>query len=352
VLALTVPIDGLPQAEPSRRAPYFDAVHEALAAVPGVQQVGAINHLPLAGDTWRFMLRVEGRPDPPPDERPGATWRVVRAGYFEAMRLPVRGRTFTERDRADGLPVVIVNGTLASRHFPGEDPIGRRIQLGSDGTGPWLTIVGVSANARQGEWTGQVPEETYVPYAQHATDFGGAELTFVLRTAGDPAAIAAAASRAVWSIDRGVPIAQLTTMERVVADRLWRSRVTAWLLGGFALVAVVLAAIGVYGITAYAVSRRTREMGIRLALGADAGHVVRLGLGEAAWPVGAGVAAGCVASLWLARLAASLLFGVTPGDPATFVSVVAVLAGMALLAGWLPARRASRIDPLLALRDE
>ena len=351
VLALTVPVDGLPQADPLKRAPYYDAVAAALEAVPGVERVGAINHLPLAGDTWRFQLRIEGQPEPPPSERQGATWRVVRPGYFEAMRLPVRGRTFNDRDRSDGVPVVIVNQSLAAKHFGGEDPVGRRIRVGSD-SGLWMTVVGVSANARQSEWSGPVPEEVYVPYAQHAGEFGGAELTFVLRTAGDPAAIASTASRAVWSVDPGVPIAQLTTMERVVRDRLWRARVTAWLLGGFAGVAVLLAAIGIYGLTAYVVSRRTREIGIRMALGAQSADVVKLTLNETILPVAAGVAAGCVASLALARVAVSLLYGVTPSDPETFGAVVIVLAAVALAAGWIPSRRATRIDPLAALRED
>ena len=161
VLALTVPVDGLPQADPLKRAPSYDAVAAALEAVPGVERVGAINHLPLAGDTWRFRFGIEGRPEPPPSERPGATWRVVRPGYFEAMRLPVRGRTFTNRDGLRDLPVVIINQSLAARHFAGEDPIGRRIRVGSD-DGEWMTVVGVSANARQSEWSGPVPEEVYV----------------------------------------------------------------------------------------------------------------------------------------------------------------------------------------------
>ena len=215
-----------------------------------------------------------------------------------------------------------------------------------------MTVVGVSANARQSEWSGPVPEEVYVPYAQHAGEFGGAELTFVLRTSADPAALASTASRAVWSVDPGVPIAQLTTMERVVRDRLWRARVTAWLLGGFAGVAVLLAAIGIYGLTAYVVSRRTREIGIRMALGAQSADVVKLTLNETILPVAAGVAAGCVASLALARVAESLLYGVTPSDPETFGAVVILLAAVALAAGWIPSRRATRIDPLAALRED
>ena len=157
-----------------------------MAAVPGVTAVSAINHLPLAGDAWRFRIQPEGRPEPRPGEEASATWRLVRTGYFSTMRLALRGRDFDTRDRAEGLPVCIVNETMARRHWPGQDPIGRRVGVGTSER-RWLTVVGVSADARQSEWTGSVPEEIYAPYAQHATEFGSAELTFVVRTAGDPA---------------------------------------------------------------------------------------------------------------------------------------------------------------------
>jgi predicted permease len=352
VLAVTVAVDGSPHAARAARAPYFDQVESALARVPGVQGVGAINHLPLAGDTWRFSFVVDDRPIPPPVERPGATWRVVRPGYFETMRMRMRGRTFDARDRDNGLPVAIVNETLARRFWPGANPIGHHVRFGSDQTGPWLTIVGVVTNARQDEWTGPVPPEVYVPYAQHATEFGGTELTFVLRTAGDPEGIATAASQAIWSVDAGVPVAAVVTLDRVIADRLGRSKVVAALLGLFAIVALVLAALGIYSITAYVMSRRTREIGIRMALGARTRHVIRLGIAETVVPVMAGVLGGCAAALTSAQLIASLLYDVAPGDPITFAGASAILVTVAMMAGWLPARRASRIDPLLALREE
>ena len=208
------------------------------------------------------------------------------------MRLPLRrGRDFDGRDRAEGLPVCIVNETMARRHWPGEDPIGRRVGIGASER-RWLTVVGVSANARQSEWTGSVPEEIYVPYAQHATEFGSGELTFVVRTAGDPLDLASSAQRAAWSVDVNVPVSGMATMEHVIDEQLWRSRVTAFLLGAFAVVALVLAALGVYGVSAYAMSRRTREIGIRVALGARPSQVVSLALRETLAPIVAGVAAG------------------------------------------------------------
>jgi putative ABC transport system permease protein len=352
VLVVTVPVNGLPQAHADRRAPYFDAVHAALERVPGVERVGAINHLPLAGDDWHFAFQIEGRPVALPSERPAATWRVVRPGYFEAMRLRVRGRPIDGGDRADSLPVVVVNETMAAKHWPGQDPIGRRVRCGSGADDPWLTVVGVSADARQTDWVSRVPEEVYVPYSQHSREFGGSELTFVLRTAGDPAAVATSASRAVWSVDRGVPIARLTTMERVVGEELWRPRLVAAMLAIFAVAALALAAVGIYSVTAYVMSRRAREIGIRLALGAVQRDVVRLALVETMLPVGIGLAAGTAASLALSRLVASLLYGVKPGDPLTFAAASLMLVTAGFLAGWLPARRAARVDPVRSLREE
>ena len=209
----------------------------------------------------------------------------------------------------------------------------------------------MSADARQSEWTGSVPEEIYVPYAQHAGEFGSSELTFVVRTAGDPLDVASAIQRAASSIDANVPISGTMTMTRVIEERLWRSRVTAFLLGVFAVVALVLAALGVYGVSAYAMSRRAREIGIRVALGARPAQVVSLALGETLLPIVAGVGVGCAVALALGQLAGSLLYGVGPSDPVTFVGAPLGLGLIAIAAAWWPARRASRIDPAVVLRD-
>jgi putative ABC transport system permease protein len=349
LLTFTLSLGGTPHDD--ARLQYFDRVSQVMAAVPGVMAVSAINHLPLAGDTWRFRIQPEGRPEPRPGEESSATWRLVRTGYFSTMRLGLRGRDFDSRDRAEGVPVCIVNETMARRHWPGQDPVGRRVGVGTSDR-RWLTVVGVSADARQSEWTGSVPEEIYAPYAQHATEFGSAELSFVVRTAGDPLELATAVQRAAWSVDSSVPISGTATMDRVIADRLWRSRVTALLLGVFAVVALVLAALGVYGVSAYSTSRRTREIGIRVALGARPSQVVSLALRETLAPILGGLAVGCGVALALARLAASLLYGVGPGDPITFVAAPVALGLIALAAAWLPARRASRIDPAVVLRNE
>jgi putative ABC transport system permease protein len=353
LLTFTVSADGTPHADPLRRAGFFDDVGARLRQLPGVVAVSAINHLPLAGDTWRFQFHPEGRPEPPRADAPSATWRVVEPGYFAAMRLPLaRGREFTSADREDAPLVAIVNETMAREHWPQEDPLGRRVRVGMDATDPMYTIVGIARNARQSDWTAPIPEEIYVPYAQHAGEFGGTGMTFVVRTAGDPLLLSTAARRAVWNVDASAPVSNLASMAEVVADKLWRARASALLVGLFAAIALGLATLGLYGVGAYAMSRRTREIGIRMALGARPGQVMRLAFAETLGPVLVGLAVGTAAALIVARLGRNLLYGIGPGDPVTFAGGALILAASALAAGWLPARRASRIDPLTALREE
>jgi len=350
VLAFTLSVSGTPQN--AARIQYFDRVTEAVGSVPGVTAVSGINHLPLAGDTWHLRIRPESAPEPRPGEEPSATWRLVRSGYFQTMRLRlVRGRDFDARDRADGVPVCIVNETMAKRRWPGQDPVGLRVGVGARDT-RWLTIVGVSANARQSEWTGSVPDEIYAPYAQHAAEFGSGELTVVARTAGNPEDVADMVQRAVRTVNATVPISHLTTMTHVVEEQLWRSRVTAFVLAIFAGVALMLAALGVYGVSAYTMSRRAREIGIRIALGARPSSVVSLALRETVAPVTAGVGVGCAVAFGLGHAASTLLYDVTPGDPVTFVIAPLTLAAIATAAAWLPARRASRLDPASVLRQD
>ena len=352
LLTFAVSLGGTPHDDVNRRVPFFDRVAETLGRLPGIETVGAINHLPLAGDTWRLRFHIEGRAAPRPGEEPRATWRLVRSGYFEAMGLPVRqGRRFDDRDREGGLPVAIVNEAMAARHWPDRSPVGSRVRIGLAEDDPQLTVVGVVADARQDEWTGPVPEEIYVPHAQHAADFGSGELTFVLRTDGDPAAMSAAVQREVWRLDDTVPVTHVAPMRQVIADRLWRSRVTAAILGAFGLVAIALAALGVYGVSAYVMGRRTREIGIRMALGARPAQVRRLALADTLAPVAAGIVAGCAGALALGRLIEGLLYDVQPDDPVSFGGAVLTLGVVAMAAGWIPARRASRLDPNSVLRE-
>jgi predicted permease len=325
----------------------FKQVTERLAAIPGVESVGAINHLPIGGDTWTLGYTVAGRPPQPPGEGFGAVYRVVRAGYFETMRLPlIRGRNFNELDNEQTSAVVIVNETLARRQWPGGNPVGKRILLGP---AP-LTVVGVVKNARQSDWTSEPGDEVYLPYLQRPNSFR--QLTVVLRTRTHPESLTGAVQREIWSIDRNLPVSHLMTMNEVIADKLWRSRLSTLLLGIFAAIALMLAAVGIYGVISYSVRERTQEIGIRMALGADSGDVLKLTLVASMKPVLAGAAAGLALALAGSRLMVPLLYRAPVADPYTFGAVTLVLLLSALLAAYLPARRATKVDPLIALRHE
>jgi predicted permease len=361
VLALEVSVQGSPDAEPGRRAAFFQQALERTRALPGVQAASGINHLPLAGDIWGLSFAIDGRPRPKPGDAPRAAYRVVLPGYFETMRLPLlRGRDVTPRDAAGAERVVIINDFMARKHWPGEDAIGKRISiddLDEHHQPVWHTIVGVTKNAMQRTWGGDQSEEVYLPYLQnrdYLTRGGGAftYFTLVLRTDGDPAALASAARSAIWSIDKAVAIANVVTMEAAVDKQLATPRFQLSLLGGFALVALLLAAAGIYGVMSYAIAGRTKEIGLRMTLGAQRGDVLRMVLGQAMRRVALGAAAGLAGALLLTRLMSNLLYGVRPTDPLTFGIVTLVLVFAALLASYLPARRATRINPVIALRQE
>jgi putative ABC transport system permease protein len=350
----TVSLAGTPHAGAAARAPMFLRIRDRLASLPGVTSVGAINHLPLAGDIWTLGYTIEGRPIPAPGDRLSAAYRIVLPGYFGAMALPlIAGRDFTSADGASAPHAAVINKAMADRRWPGESPIGRRIRLpGVSNVQTPITIVGVVANARQSDWTGTPDDEVYLSFAQRSAEFGLSTLTFVLRTSVDPDSVAAAMSREVALIDNGVPVTGAGTMRDVVADELWRERLTAQLTGVFAAAAVALAAIGVYAVVAYSVGRRTREFGVRVALGATRASVVRLALDEAMRPVLAGAGFGLLLALASSRFITAFLFDVSALDPLALAGAVAVLVLVAACAAWLPARRASRLDPAAALRRD
>jgi putative ABC transport system permease protein len=360
VLSMVVSVAGSQEAPPERREIFYRQLLERVRALPGVEAAGGINHLPLAGDLWDRPFLIEGRPMPGPGEAPDAVYRVVMPGYFETMRLPIlHGRAITDADAGNAPGVVLFNKGAAQKYWPGQDPIGKRITFdgGKKEAPRWVTVIGIVKDARQNDWKSPPDPEFYLPASQDRAFMGGpdshsAYLTLVLRTSGDPAEMAPAVKRTVWSFDRSLPISQVLTMDGVVADATAEPRFEMLLLGAFAAVALMLAAVGIYGVMNYSVSRRTHEIGIRISLGAGRAEVLRLVLGQGMMQAAAGATVGIAGALLLARLMTKMLYGVRPSDPLTFVGVALVLAVAALAAICIPARRATRIEPMTALRNQ
>jgi len=335
-----------------KRETLFRRIGEGLEAMPGVASVSAINHLPIGGDVWTYRYEIPGRPAPLPGHEFGAVYRIVRPGYFSTMQTPlVRGRGIERRDEENAAKVVVINQTMARHQWPNEDPTGRTITLPEQGsTAEPLTVVGVVKDVRQSEWTGPVDDEVYLPFAQRSKAFGSASQTFVIRTNEDPDVVASRLDRSSLGIDSDVPISRRRSMDQVISEKLWRSKVSTVLLTVFALIALFLAAAGIYSVIAFSVRRRTQELGIRVALGASPGAVLRMVLKESFGPVLAGVLLGTGGSVIAVRLLDTLLYGVTPGDPLTFTLVVAGMFGVSAVATTIPALHALRSDPLSALR--
>ncbi len=325
---------------------------ERLQVIPGVESVGVTNFLPLSGWWGSIRFAIDGQARPAPGGEPSADFRVATEDYFRSMSIPVvNGRSFTASDDASAPPVIIVNQTLARRYLGGSDAVGRRLSFDFDLDGSGLRpreIVGVIADVKSFGLEEETHAELFFPYWQIPFPLLGV----TLRTSGDPAALAAPLRDAVWSVDRDQPITHLMPMAQLAAESLTFRRAGMTLAGAFGVLALVLAAIGLYGVLNYSVSRRTREIGIRVALGATrrevAGLVVREGLLMAA----VGVAIGLAAALMLSRFLRSLLYEVRPADPLTYVAVSIILMTVAFIAAWLPARRASSVDPITTLRME
>ncbi len=337
------------------RSSLFTRVQDELSTIPGVLSVGAINHLPIGGDIWTLDYSIPGRPAPPPGQGYGAAYRVTRTGYFQTMRITLtRGRDFTDRDAEQAPPVVIINERLARHQWPGADPIGQHLTMGAGaGTAPVeLTVVGVVRNVVQYDWTSEPSDEVYLPYLQRPEAFGLTTLSFVVRTATDPDALSRTVHERIASVDRGIPLSRVEPMEQVIADQLWRSRLSALLLGVFAAIALLLAAVGIYGVISYAVRQRTQEIGVRMALGATRRDVLALVMRQSLSPVGIGIVFGTTGALLATRLVVTLLYHVTATDPGTFVTVVGCLAVTGIVATGIPACRAMNADPLASLRSE
>ena len=345
LLTLEVAAGGKAYRTGPSRIRFFEQLRPRLEALPGVESVSLINHLPISGDIWTLGIIIYGRPDPPPGQQPTAAYRVVQPGYFATMKIPMlQGRDFDNHDIRDTTPVAIVNEVLAKRHWPGENAIGQRLRLGAN----WMTIVGIIKNVKQTDWTENPDDEIYLPYAQ--SDAGFSFMTVVMRAHGDPLSLRKPVEEQVRSLDKDVPIAHVQSMEQVIADKLWRGRLAMTLLGLFAAVAVSLAALGIYGAITYSVSQRTGEIGIRMALGARSGDVLRMILLQGLTVVGIGITVGLFGAWMLTRTLGSLLFGVTARDPVTFIAVPIILIALSVVACCLPALRASKVDPVTALK--
>ncbi len=348
VLTMRVVLSGSPHAKPDRRTQFYQQIIDRVKGVPGIVSASGINHLPLAGDLWTLSFTVDGRPLPPPPERPGAAFRVVFPGYFATMRIPLlRGRDFTTRDDARAPRVTVINETMARRFWSGEDPVGKVIRFG--GQEPF-TIVGVVKDVEQGKWGSVADNEFYFTQPQNPEDIQS-YITVVARTTGNPLALAESVRSSIWTLDRDLPITDLASMQQVVDRALWQPGFSTTLLAGFAALALVLAAIEIYGVISFEVSRRTREFGIRMALGARPQDVLRSVLREGANISFIGTAIGLAGALLLTRYMQDLLYGVRATDPVAFGAAAFGLGILALGAAWVPARRATRVDPSAALRD-
>ncbi len=351
LLTVRVPLAKYKYREGGQSADFYREVLRRIQAIPGVKSAGMSNNLPLTG----FSTRIDF---PAPQGSPARSSdnfyveaRNVSPGYFEAMGIPVKaGRDFNEADSEQGARCVrIVNQTLARRYWPGRNPVGLEVPRACPKDAGAL-IVGVVGDSKQFFMGSEAEPEVYLPYAQHP--FASFLVTFIIRTASDPLDVAAAVRRAVWGVDHDQPVIQVRSMENVIEESLWPQHFSASILGVFAAIALILSSLGIYGVLSYAVSRRTHEIGVRMALGAERRDVLRLVVGQGLRLTLIGVAIGIAGALGLTRFLASLLYGVKPTDAVTFLAVSLLLTAVALLASYVPARRAAKVDPVVALRCE
>lgn len=353
---VSLPASDYPDAASTRR--FFDELRRELAVLPGVRSVGATRNLPLATDVGDWGVRIRGRgPDGLGEEGPGPDWIIVGEGYFETMGIPVvSGRAFQPPDVPGAQQAVVISRAFADRHWPDGDAMGAQLRMTTDLDTLWRTVVGIVGDVRQTSLDAEPRPTMYLPHSQFPnTDpdqrFGF--MTLVLRTgAGRPEGYAPAVRSIVGELDPAIPVADVRTMAEVTRGATAEQSFQGLVLGVFAGMGLVLVLVGVYGVTSYLVARRTRELGIRLALGATPGGVRGLVLREGLAMTAVGLVLGVGAALALSRLLESLLYGVDARDPLTFVLVPALLAATAVLSAGIPARRAARVDPVETLRHE
>jgi putative ABC transport system permease protein len=350
VLAFRVALPNAAYPQDQHRIAFFTRLLEGLDALPEVTSAGMTQTLPMRGD-YVLSFTIQGRPEPKPNEGPSANYRAASPNYFQTMGIPLlRGRAMTDRDGEKSPMVAVVDQKFVERHFPDQDPIGQRIDIGN-GTDGFYEIVGVVGSIRDASLDTNPGPTMYVPFGQDTFN----SMWVVARTPGDPTGLSAAVRQAVRAIDRGLPAFAMTPLATVVSDSVAERRFSMLLLGLFAFIALFLAAVGLYGVVAYSVSQRTQEIGLRMAIGAQRGDVLRMVVGGGMKLAVAGVAIGIACALALAHVVttmATMLFEVKPFDPASYSVTALVLLAVAALACYVPARRATRVDPIVALRQE
>jgi putative ABC transport system permease protein len=348
VLTMRVELPMSRYRKPIQRAAFFQQALERVESLPEVRSVGVINHTPLSGYGLIAFFTLESDSQLEREKDPPIPIGVISEDYFKALEIPlVEGRYFDERDGEGSQKVVVINQALARRFWPGESPIGKSLGFGCE-DGLCRTIVGVVGDVRQESLVDDLRPEIFLPYRQFPIN----SMTLMARSDADPAKLTAAIRAQVLSVDPNQPISNVKTLDEHISDSIAQPRLTMVLLGIFAALALVLATVGVYGVMSYSVAQRTREIGIRMALGAGKGDVLRLVIGQAALMLIVGAGIGLAGSVALTRFMESLLFGVSATDPPTFAAITILLAGVALVASYIPARRAMKVDPMVALRHE
>jgi putative ABC transport system permease protein len=349
LLTMRVSLPGRKYDNDRKRIDFFRQALERMQALPGVEAVGAISYLPFGGPGAGTSVEIEGRPKLPPGQGLTTGVLVTDLNYFRTMQIPLkRGRLFNEQETIDARRVVIVNETFAQKYFPHEEALGKRVTIYMKNENVPTEIIGIVADSKFTTLDTPVEPMSYWPHPELA--YTG--MTIVLRAKGDAASLATPAREVIRALDTEQPVSDMRTMESVLGKSVSRARFNTLLLTVFALVALLLSAVGIYGVMAYAVTQRTHEIGIRMALGAGRGDVMKLVLKQGMTLSVIGVGLGLGAAFGLTRLMTNLLFGVQATDPLTFVGIALLLTGIALLACWIPARRATKVDPMIALRYE
>jgi len=333
------------------RVQFYSRVLDQLRALPGVNSVGMVMNLPLSGSSMNRGFRVEGRPEPKADENVAMDYQVVSHDYFSTLEIPViRGRGLTAQDNDAGQRVILINEAMAEHYWPGEDPVGKRIAIGESKDTSWRTIVGIVGNVRHADLAEPSVPCAFIDYRQDVESWS--RMAFVIKTKAEPESMSATVRSSLVAIDPQQPVYAIEPMEKLLATSVAPRKFVMSLIVALASVALALAMVGVYSVISFSVNERTREIGIRMALGAKRRDVLGMVLGQGMRVSAIGIVAGLAIAYALTRLLATMLFDVSATDPKTFLSVALMLSVVALLACYLPARRATKVNPLVALKDE